>query len=115
MVRFMILSLSTRNIGYRWQDIAQIIGCYLLNEISVSVYKNSDNFISDEDNYSLNIKRVAFYKARYGEIEYIDISFFDRNVIEATKRKMALYFYNNPNLIILIIGDFHILREIAEN
>lgn len=54
--------------GYKWQEISQIFGYYFLNCIATEFKDNSAKL----DGYE--IKRLAFYKARYGEIEYLDIS-----------------------------------------
>lgn len=62
---------SSKNRGYRWQDIAQLVGYYLFNEISIH---------SDSSEVSLKgytIDKIAFYKARYGEIECFDIANID--------------------------------------
>lgn len=58
----------TKKHGYVWNDVAQILGYYLLDNIA----KNNN----DEDNClnGYEIKRIAFYRARYGEVEYIDVS-----------------------------------------
>lgn len=58
----------TKKHGYVWNEVAQILGYYLLDNIA----KNNH----DEDNClnGYEIKRIAFYRARHGEIEYIDVS-----------------------------------------
>lgn len=58
----------TKNFGYAWTDAAQILGYYFLDRIAK---KNND-----EDNclFNYEIKRIALYKARFGEIEFIDLS-----------------------------------------
>lgn len=58
----------TKKCGYIWSDVAQLVGYYLLDNIAK---KNKDN--SNCLN-GCDIKRVAFYRARYGEIEYFDVS-----------------------------------------
>lgn len=57
----------TQKHGYMWNDVAQILGYYLLDNIAK---KNNDenNFLKEYE-----IKRIAFYRARYGEVEYIDV------------------------------------------
>ena len=57
----------TKNSGYSWTDSAQIFGYFLLDQISK---KNNDaNCLNGHE-----IKRIAFYKARFGEIEYVEVS-----------------------------------------
>ena len=57
---------TTKNPGYRWQDIAQLVGYYFLNQINAK-YGTTD---------SLNFSKVALYKARFGEMETIDLGAF---------------------------------------
>lgn len=58
----------TKKHGYVWNEVAQILGYYLLDNVAK---RNND-----EDNClnGYEIKRIAFYRARHGEIEYIDVS-----------------------------------------
>lgn len=58
----------TKKERYAWKDVAQILGYYLLDCISKD-HKDQEN---DLDKYE--IRRIAFYKARFGEIEYYDVS-----------------------------------------
>lgn len=58
----------TKREGYVWKDVAQILGYYLLDCIS----KDGKDRENDLDKYE--IKRIAFYKARFGEVEYYDVS-----------------------------------------
>ncbi len=58
----------TKKERYVWKDVAQILGYYLLDCISKD-HKDQEN---DLDKYE--IRRIAFYKARFGEIEYYDVS-----------------------------------------
>ncbi|MPN02637.1 hypothetical protein SDC9_149853 [bioreactor metagenome] len=58
---------TSKSCGYTWQDVTQLIGYYFLNEISVE----KGDFYED-----LGIRRVAFYRARFGEIEYYDTDIF---------------------------------------
>ncbi|WP_163527866.1 hypothetical protein [Halobacillus ihumii] len=63
--------------GYKWQEISQIFGYYFLNCIAADLKDTSAKL----DGYE--IKRLAFYKARYGEIEYIDISSMQTKKMES--------------------------------
>ena len=58
----------TKKVGYVWNEVAQILGYYLLDNISKG---NND---PTNDLGECEIKRIAFYKARFGEIEYYDVS-----------------------------------------
>ncbi|MEK5530659.1 hypothetical protein MKX79_14935 [Viridibacillus sp. FSL R5-0468] len=87
---------TTKATGYRWQEIAQIFSYYLLNCIAIDLKDKSAKL----DNYE--IKRLAFYKARYGEIEYIDIS-----IMETTEMELAVKKINE----LLKISEFSIARD----
>ncbi len=68
---------TTKNNGFKWRDSAQITGYYLLNELAKAIE------ISDEiaNLICRDIYRIAFYKPRFGEIEYIDIKDLDKNAL----------------------------------
>lgn len=87
-----------KNIGYKWQEIAQIVGYYLLNETSLDIHNAEENYSMDVSFQHLDIKRIAFYRARYGEVEYIDTTYFDDKIIETAKKNLASYFAKNPNI-----------------
>lgn len=62
------------NKGYKWVDIAQIWGYYVFNLIAISM--NDHTAVLS----SYNIERIAIYKARYGEVEYIDTKMIEDSV-----------------------------------
>lgn len=67
----------TKKHGYAWNEVAQIVGYFLLDSIAK---KNNDKDNSLKDN---KIDRIAFYRARYGEIEYVDIAnMMNKNLVE---------------------------------
>jgi hypothetical protein len=102
-----------KGVGYKWQEVAQIVGYFLLEEISLEVNNSEGNYFIDDSYQHLDIKRIAFYRARYGEIEYIDTSYFDKNLIETAKKDLAAYFVRNPNMSKPMIENLHILEGIA--
>lgn len=59
----------TKKHGYVWNEVAQILGYYLLDRIAKK-YNDQDNDLKKCD-----IDKVAFYRARYGEIEYVEVDF----------------------------------------
>ncbi|MED3077021.1 MULTISPECIES: hypothetical protein [Bacillus] len=78
---------SGKALGYSWKEVAQLIGYYFLNEISVTL--NSSEW---SDAYKdLKIKKVAIYKARYGEVEYFDLANYDRQMVSEITNKMILH------------------------
>lgn len=102
-----------KNVGYRWKEVAQIVGYYLLNELSLEVMNLKENHSIDGSYRHLDIKRIAFYRARYGEVEYIDISYFDKFAIEKAKKDLAAYFVRSPNMSRPMIENLHILKGLA--
>ena len=67
---------TTKNPGYRWKDIAQLVGYYFLNHINAK-YGTTE---------SLNFSKVALYKARFGEMETIDLDeFYGDNIDQITE------------------------------
>jgi hypothetical protein len=65
-----------KSIGYKWQEVAQIIGYFILHEVS----KYSD--FPGVSLAEMEINRIAFYRARYGVVEYVDISDIDVNKLD---------------------------------
>jgi uncharacterized beta-barrel protein YwiB (DUF1934 family) len=70
-------------------------------------------------NFDMDIKRLAFYKARYGEIEYYDIgkylSFKDRN-LQLKLKEMAEYFKDNQGKVrIAYPFDYDDIKEYLED
>ncbi|MFB5087029.1 hypothetical protein PGC35_07375 [Psychrobacillus sp. PGGUH221] len=55
---------SGKSTGYKWQEVAQIVSYFLLNEISLDV-SNADDFF-DVPYKHLEINRIGLYRARYG-------------------------------------------------
>ncbi|SFB37640.1 hypothetical protein SAMN04488072_12118 [Lentibacillus halodurans] len=102
-----------KNPGYNWQEVAQIVGYFLLNEISLDINNADENYFIDDSFQYLNIKQIAFYRARYGEVEYIDISYFDEELIETAKKNLASYFVKYSNFSKPMIENLHILKALA--
>lgn len=67
----------------------------------------------DDSFQHLDIKRIAFYRARYGEVEYIDTTYFDDEIIETAKKNLASYFAKNPNISRPVIENLHIIKALA--
>lgn len=81
---------TSKSSGYKWQDVAQLLGYYCLDNIAKKISDQRSSL------YKHKIERVALYKARFGELEYIDLSYMNReNVDEAViKLQDALYVSN---------------------
>ena len=57
----------TKKTGYVWNEAAQILAYFLLDVIAKKS-GDTDNCLN-----GFEIKRIALYRARYGEIEFVDI------------------------------------------
>lgn len=69
---------TSKNVGYSWQETAQLVMYYYLNEIASFVVDSK--LPAKLSGYPID--RLAFYKARYGEIEYIDTDYFESQAAE---------------------------------
>lgn len=88
-----------KSTGYKWQEVAQIVAYYFLNDIAVYGYE----FDLSAPLLEYKIKRLAFYKARYGEIEYFNTEKFGQDIIKQTVEHIAKYFKNHPNFNLAIL------------
>ena len=72
--------------GYKWQDVAQLVGYYILSLITI-IFKEENSELS-----KYPITRLAFYKGRKGEVEYIDVKDIgSKNIISALKKLDKLW------------------------
>ncbi|MEH7455630.1 hypothetical protein V7178_24570, partial [Gottfriedia acidiceleris] len=73
---------TTKKSSLDKKDNLQLIGYYLLNELSIETFS-----VAPPEYTPIDINRIAFYKARYGEIEYYDVSKYlsNRDVIQKIK------------------------------
>lgn len=76
---------STKTNAYKWQDFGQIISYYLLNELT---YQKDDGATLQKK----KINRIALYKSRFGEIEYVDITDISKVELKMAKENMKTYF-----------------------
>ncbi|MGN5648940.1 hypothetical protein [Bacillus sp. Brlt_9] len=82
-----------RSFVYSSENAAQLIGYYLLNEISLV----AEHF--DYRGSYFDIEKVALYKARYGETEYFDLKNIDVKKIVEITRELILHFGENSSSI----------------
>lgn len=81
---------TTNSSKQKDKDLKQLYGYYLLWRVA----KNCREKTSFGNN---QITKLAFYKARFGKIEYIDISQIDNNDLNASISKMTKYLNNLDN------------------
>ncbi|MGP4073746.1 hypothetical protein ACTWQB_14470 [Piscibacillus sp. B03] len=77
---------SSKHLGYKWQDVAQLFGYYILYRVSLN-QKDLSSMLIGKD-----IKKLAFYKARYGEVEYIDMDAYNENELKLITQKIENLF-----------------------
>lgn len=70
---------TTKNYGYMSKNVLQLMGYYILNKIN----QDEKGFFKSKT-YTIN--KIAFYKARFGEVEYFDISKLDKSKILESKK-----------------------------
>lgn len=63
---------TCRSPGYKWQDIAQLWGYYLLAQLRG--IHDAASMAGDASVKDTSINRLALYKARFGEVEYVDVA-----------------------------------------
>ncbi len=93
-------------------DNLQMIGYFLLNELAIIT--NSDDLAF---NYiHMKIERLAFYKARYGEIEYYDVSkLLPFEHVKKKLKELAEHFKDNQgNLNMMLMSDIDAAKKILE-
>lgn len=100
---------SSKDTSYKWKEVAQLLGYYFLNYIAYygRNYKTSAPLVG------YKILRVAFYKARYGEIEYFDMSKLGQQAVKNTVDKLAHYFKTHPDNLNLAILSFKLPPDVT--
>lgn len=87
--------------GYKWQDVAQLVGYYMLSLITV-IFKEEDSELS-----RYPISRLAFYKGRKGEIEYIEVKDIEsKKIINALKKLNKLWNLSLDDEIYKLLEDY---------
>ena len=71
--------------------ISQIWGYYILHRICQNNQDPYGSLINKK------IRKLGFYKARYGEIEYVDLKQVEEEKIEESIKKVQNYFDNMRN------------------
>lgn len=72
---------TSKKNGYNWKEIAQLVMYYYLNEIVASIVDpGMPEAAAQLSEYK--IFKLAFYKARFGEIEYLDTEYFESKEAE---------------------------------
>ncbi|WP_131486110.1 hypothetical protein [Exiguobacterium sp. SL-9] len=97
---------TTKDHSLKRKDNLQMIAYYLLDELSY--YAGSEEF--EFGDYH-SIDRVAFYKARYGEIEYYDVQkHFTPEVLKETLIELTKTFEGNEGNLKRYVG----IGDVAE-
>lgn len=72
---------TSKKTGYSWQETAQLVMYYYLNKI-VSSMEDSEFLEVPAQLAKYRILKLAFYKARFGEIEFLNTDYFDSKEAE---------------------------------
>lgn len=72
---------TSKKNGYNWKETAQLVMYYYLNEIVASI-EDPDMPEAAVQLSEYKIFKLAFYKARFGEIEYLDTGYFNSKEAE---------------------------------
>ncbi|WP_053361368.1 hypothetical protein [Bacillus sp. FJAT-27251] len=92
---------TTKSKALQKNDNLQMIGYFLLDELSN--YSGSEEY--DFGNYN-SIDRIAFYKARYGEVEYYDVrERFTPHLLKKKLIELAEHFKGNEGSLKGYIGS----------
>lgn len=79
---------TSKKNGYIWQEPAQLVMYYYLNEIASSI-EEPDLTEIPAQLAEYEIYKLALYKARYGEIEYFDTDYFNSKTAEDNFNEIA--------------------------
>jgi len=77
---------TSKNRGYEWQEIAQLIGYSLFSDISSDIFELDLPGYTNEFPYKVN--RIAFYRTRFNEIEYFNIEEIPLNKWQVAKSEV---------------------------
>lgn len=72
---------TSKKEGYSWKETAQLVMYYYLNKIVSTIEKNDLPGLPAQL-VEYKISKLAFYKARFGEIEYLDTGYFESKEAE---------------------------------
>lgn len=81
-----------KKLGYNWKEVAQITGYLLLHNIA----KRCSNF--EYNMRELSIKRIGFYRARYGEFECFNITEEYTEKLKEAESRLIDYLTSNKDL-----------------
>lgn len=102
---------TTKNKVLNKKDNLQIVGYFLLNSLT----NNVRDVLGIGSYFDMDIKKIAFYKARFGEVEYYDIDKYvtlENSRMQQLIREMARYFSKNPgNLRAKFLFDYDEIKD----
>ncbi|AJH71627.1 hypothetical protein DJ86_5363 [Bacillus cereus ATCC 4342] len=105
---------TTKDKALKQKDNLQMIGYYILNELAIITISDDLGFLYT----SMSIEKMAFYKARFGEIEYYDVEkHLPYKDVKPKLKQLAEYFTKNPGCLNLVSGfeDVETAKEILKS
>lgn len=102
---------TTKKNIFNKDDNLQLIGYFLLNELAIETM--SDELVGYRH---IDINRIAFYKARFGEVEYYDVSkYLPYKEVRQKLKEIVIHFKDkkiNPLSFLALDGVKEVLKEI---
>lgn len=89
---------TTKSYGYKLVDAEQLMGYYLLNQMSIEFESELIGLSYEE----LKIERIVFYKARFGEFEFFDLSNITMALQNDVIQKLAKFFTGKTGMLRLM-------------
>lgn len=104
---------TSKDKSLKQKDNLQMIGYYLLNDLAKATISDDLGF-----NYTyMEIQKLSYYKARFGEIEYYDVEkHLPYEGVKPKLKQLAEYFTKNPGRLNLapMFADVETAKEILE-
>lgn len=94
---------TTKSVGYKWKEVAQLVGYYYLDQLSKEMKKLGVVYGDEE----LQIETIAFYRARYGEVEAFDVGKYKESYLKSVIQQLIDYFNKHPTKGILFNPRLH--------
>lgn len=104
---------TTKDKSLKQKDNLQMIGYYLLNDLAKATISNDLGFKYTD----MEIKKLSYYKARFGEIEFYDVEkHLSYEDVKSTLKQLAGYFTKNPGRLNFapMFADVETAKEILK-
>lgn len=86
---------SSKNTGYKWQEIAQLTAYFLLDIFACNI----DDLEDPSDLKDLEVYNIAFYRARFGEVEYFTTESFRNKIFDKNLQEFGNHMIDRLSII----------------